>query len=157
MLMLAVGTGIGAAFCLDGQVLRGAHAMAGEVGRLRVHPSTTASWSCRARARTRSRTTAAGPAILNAYLALGGNGSAAAWPGRGEAGRRAATRLADRGRTRCSGAGSAACSAGWCSVLDPEVVVLGGGVPSPSSVWWTELETQNCAPGCPTRSPRCPS
>ncbi|WP_425595141.1 ROK family protein [Propioniciclava sinopodophylli] len=36
MFMLAVGTGIGAAFCRGGQVMRGTHHMAGEVGSLRL-------------------------------------------------------------------------------------------------------------------------
>ena len=139
MLMLAVGTGIGAAFCLDGQVLRGAHAMAGEVGRLRFTPDDGLV-VLPGQGPHSFEDEAAGPAILNAYLALGGNGSAA----RGQDVVKLAADgdpLADR-VVRLLGRRVGRVLSWLVLVLDPAVVVLGGGVPRPSSVWWSEMEEE---------------
>ena len=139
MLMLAVGTGIGAAFCLDGQVLRGAHAMAGEVGRLRFTPDD-GLMILPGQGPHSFEDEAAGPAILHAYRALGGNGSAA----RGQDVVKLAADgdpLADR-VVRLLGRRVGRVLSWLVLVLDPAVVVLGGGVPRPSSVWWSEMEEE---------------
>lgn len=139
MLMLAVGTGIGAAFCVDGRVQRGAHHMAGEVGRLRVdfadglviHP-TPGPQAFEAEA--------AGPAIAAAYRALGGSREA----DRGQDVVKLAANgdvLADR-VIRLLGARVGRVLSWLTLTLDPEVIVMGGGVPTPKSVWWGEMEDE---------------
>ena len=133
LLLLAVGTGIGAAFCRDGTVMRGAHHMAGEVGRLRVdvvdgvvdagpHPFESV---------------AAGPAILRSYLALGGTAAATraqdvlALAQAGDA-------VADR-VVRALGRRVGRVLSWLALTLDPAVIVLGGGVPTPTSAWWSSM------------------
>lgn len=127
MLLVAVGTGIGAAFCVDGKVWRGAHHMAGEVGQMRIG---TANFEQQA----------AGPAIVENYHRAGGHSAATRGQDVMELAR-AGDSLANSviemlgrrvGRTLS-----------WLVLtLDPEVVVLGGGVPSPKSGWWTAMETE---------------
>lgn len=139
MLMLAVGTGIGAAFCLDGHVHRGAHRMAGEVGRMRIMPADGLEINPGPGPHSFDNE-AAGPAILRAYQTLGGTGELA----RGQdvmkaaiAGDAVATRVVSTLGRRVGRVLS------WLVLtLDPEVVVLGGGVPTPKSVWWAEMEAE---------------
>ena len=139
LLMLAVGTGIGAAFCVDGQVLRGAHAMAGEVGRLRVVPGDGLVLNDGSGPHT-FENEAAGPAIFKAYRALGGASPAA----RGQD----VMKLAKEGDpvaeqvVRLLGARVGRVLSWLVLTLDPAVVVLGGGVPTPKSAWWSALEAE---------------
>ncbi len=139
MLMLAVGTGIGAAFCVDGRVLRGAHAMAGEVGRLRVVPGDGVEIHAGPGPHT-FENEAAGPAILKAYRALGGASPAA----RGHdvmALAKEGDPLADQ-VVRLLGARVGRVLSWLVLTLDPEVVVLGGGVPTSKSAWWAAMEDE---------------
>ena len=136
MLMLAVGTGIGAAFCRDGDVMRGAHHMAGEVGNLLVDVVDQVVDS----GRHPFEHVAAGPAILRTYRALGGTAEAA----RGQDVMQLALRgdaLAE-GVVRALGRRVGRVLAWLTLVLDPAVVVLGGGVPTSPSPWWSGMEDE---------------
>ncbi|HHU39603.1 MAG TPA: ROK family protein [Propionibacterium sp.] len=139
MLMLAVGTGIGGAFCVDGQVQRGAHHMAGEVGRLRIVPGDGLDIHGTPGPHT-FEDEAAGPAILRAYRALGGTDEAA----RGQD----VVRLAKHGDEladqviRALGARVGRVLSWLVLTLDPERVALGGGVPVPQSQWWAAMEAE---------------
>ena len=136
MLMLAVGTGIGAAYCRDGEVVRGAHHMAGEVGSLRIEVADGLGDDG-----TRLfEHVAAGPAILRTYRALGGTAEAA----RGQDVMALAVggdELADR-VVRALGRRVGRVLSWLTLALDPAVIVLGGGVPTPKSVWWTTMEEE---------------
>lgn len=113
--------------------------MAGEVGRLRFTPDDGLV-VLPGQGPHSFEDEAAGPAILNAYLALGGNGSAA----RGQDVVKLAADgdpLADR-VVRLLGRRVGRVLSWLVLVLDPAVVVLGGGVPRPSSVWWSEMEEE---------------
>lgn len=139
MLMLAVGTGIGAAFCRAGEVMRGAHHMAGEVGSLRLEAFDGLPPGLEA-GPVPFEHLAAGPAILTTYRALGGAGEAT----RGQhvmALALAGDALADE-VVRALGRRVGRVLSWLVLALDPEVVVLGGGVPTPKSGWWTALEAE---------------
>lgn len=146
MLMVAVGTGIGAAFCIDGKVWRGGHHMAGEIGALQVDfGDGPASFEQQA----------AGPAIARVYRELSGRRMASEpqasletmpipQPARGQdvmllasAGDPLAVEVLEVLGTRLGRV------LGWLVLaLDPAVVVLGGGVPDPKSVWWAAMERE---------------
>ena len=137
MLMLAVGTGIGAAFCLDGAVWRGAHHMAGEVGSLCVRFNDGLPEQGSSEAPAVFEANAAGPAIAQIYRQLGGRAEVRRGQDVMELAK-AGDQTADRaihGLGRRVGR-----VLGWLVLaLDPEVVVLGGGVPTPRTSWWTGL------------------
>lgn len=145
VLVVAAGTGIGAAVVLEGQVLRGGHHMAGEVGHLPVpgaegllcpcgregHLEAVASGHGLARlharlhplhARLHSRAASA-PLTAREIVALADEGDLDAQ----ESVRRSATALG-RG------------IAGMVTVLDPEVVLLTGGLADAGELWWSSVE-----------------
>lgn len=140
MLMLAVGTGIGGAFCLDGRVWRGAHHMAGEVGSLRVRFDDGLPEQDDGGAPAVFEANAAGPAIAQVYRQMGGGAEVRRGQDVTELAK-AGDQIADRalhGLGRRVGR-----VLGWLVLaLDPEVVVLGGGVPTMKTSWWTGLSDE---------------
>ncbi len=135
-LLVAVGTGIGGAVVLDGRPLRGAHHVAGEMGHVPVPGAELLRCPC---GRTgHLEAIGAGPAIHRRYLALGGD---AASPdtrdvvARADAGDELAVAVV-RDAARAVGRAIA----GVVTVLDPEVVVVGGGVAGAGDLWWSALE-----------------
>jgi glucokinase len=126
-LVVAVGTGIGGALVVDGKLRRGRTGSAGEVGHIPVNVAAgTHSGVCSCGRPGHLEAVAAGPAIAAHYAALSG--------------RRGEPALEDVGRACRNGdpvaaavvdaAGTVVGRAlgGLCNVLDPEVVVLAGGV-----------------------------
>jgi glucokinase len=102
MLMVAVGTGIGGAICLDGELFRGASGISGEIGNTTIDPSAGVCWCGR---RGCLNVLASGSAIEELTPHLGRHGAVA----------RAA---------RALGVGIA----NAVQLLNPDLVVLGGGV-----------------------------
>lgn len=141
MLMVAVGTGIGCAFCLDGTVLEGAHHMAGEIGMARI------SFADEPRVEdgqlpAKFEQNSAGPAMVNFYRQA--NGPAAT----DEVRRQLVMDLAAEGDpvaldvTRALGRRLGEVVSWYVMMLDPEVIVLGGGVSRVGSAWWEAMETR---------------
>jgi glucokinase len=136
VLMVAVGTGIGAGLVAGGRPWRGAHHSAGEFGHL---PSGDAvGLTCTCGRDGHLEAIAAGPAIHRRYLALGGD-PASTDPR--DVARRAAGGevlasqvLTDTGRALGRGI------AGIVAVLDPDVVVVGGGAAGAGEPWWRSME-----------------
>lgn len=140
VLLLAVGTGIGAGFVhadLPAGVLVGAHAAAGHAGHV---PSTHAGdLPCSCGGRGHLEAIAAGPALAREYArrtgdpdvdlrtigsrATNGDGEAAAVVGLG-------------------GTAVGAAIGGLVNVLDPDVVVVGGGVAQLGDSWWAPLRDE---------------
>ncbi|WP_265522265.1 ROK family protein [Oerskovia flava] len=135
-LLVAVGTGVGGAVVLDGRPLRGAHHLAGEMGHVPVPGAEGLRCSC---GRTgHLEAVAAGPAIHRRYLALGGATSspdARDVVARADQGDALAVRV-----VRAAGAAVGRAVAGVATVLDPEVVVVGGGLARAGDLWWAALE-----------------
>ncbi|MFE7406904.1 ROK family protein [Isoptericola sp. NPDC057559] len=134
-LLVAVGTGVGGSVVLDGRPLRGAHHVAGEMGHMPVPGAEGLRCAC---GRTgHLEAIGAGPAIHRRYRGLGGD---AASPdardvvARAVAGDDLAVRV-----VRAAGEAVGRAVAGVMTVLDPEVVVVGGGVAAAGDLWWSAL------------------
>lgn len=134
VLVVAVGTGIGGAVVLGGQVLRGAHHVAGEIGHVPISGAGHLLCTC---GRTgHLEALASGVGLHRHYLSLGGTAAD---------GREVATR-ADAGEPRAaqavadSGAAAGRGIAAVVTVLDPECVVVAGSVAVPGSPWWRAME-----------------
>lgn len=134
-LVVAAGTGIGGALLLAGRVLRGAHGCAGEIGHI---PSPDAQGlRCPCGVDGHVEAAAAGPAIARAYAAAGGPPSSGA-------------RIAELAATgepqalavlTAAGAALGRAIAGVVTAVDPERVVVGGGVARSGDPWWRALRS----------------
>ncbi|KRV49075.1 hypothetical protein AQ490_22475, partial [Wenjunlia vitaminophila] len=133
LLFVTVGTGVGGAVITDGRLLRGEHGSGGELGHAPVAAAAGLPCSCGAEGHLDA--VASGTAIARAYTAAGG-----AELSTSQIARRAAEGD-PRAQTALAVAGSALGEAvgGLVSVLDPALVVIGGGVASCGDHWWEPL------------------
>lgn len=133
MLMVAVGTGVGGAVVLDGRLWTGAHHVAGEMGHIPTPGAEGLRCPCGAEGHLEA--VAAGPAIERAYASVaretlpGPQIMALAATGAEPARRVVAEAAVALGRA----------IAGLATVLDPECVVIGGGVARAGEEWWGPL------------------
>ncbi len=148
MLMVTVGTGIGGGFIIGGELVRGAHGDAAEIGHITFERhglpcgcGRSGCWEQYASGTAlvrRTRAAAAADPSASALLARAG-GEAVAIQGAmvtdlALAGDPFALRmLADLGRDLGEGIAS------MCSVLDPDVVLIGGGVAAAGDILLTPL------------------
>ncbi|QOR70718.1 ROK family protein [Ruania alkalisoli] len=132
-LMVAVGTGVGSAIVLEGRSRGGAHHAAGEMGHM---PSRlAASMPCPCGRTGHLEAIASGPAIASRYQAIrGGDAQTPVVLARADAGEPDAVSVV---RDAATALGEAI--AGSVTVLDPEVVILGGGIARASQTWLTTL------------------
>ncbi len=124
-LLLQIGTGIAGALVLDGRPYSGAHALGGEFGHVIVAPGGAA---CRCGARGCLETVASAAAVAGRYMERSGGGGAllvdAAEVIRRSAGGEACAREVWGDAVR-----ALATVLAWSqNMLDPELVVLGGGL-----------------------------
>lgn len=136
-LVVAVGTGVGAAIVLDGTVLRGAHHVAGEMGH--VPAPGTDGLMCPCGRPGHLEALGAGPALHRRYLSLGGDPASPDTRdvvARAEAGDPLAVRAVVDAATVVGRA-----TAGVVTVLDPVVVVLAGGLARAGGGWWDAMES----------------
>lgn len=133
MLLVAVGTGVGGGFVQDGKVLVGHRAVAGHVGHIPVPEAAGLPCTC---GRTgHLEALASGPATLAAYRraggALTGTQDTREVVRRAEAGEQVALEvLTTSGRAVGRSIGA------LLNVLDPEIVVLSGGMAGAGERWW---------------------
>ncbi len=135
-LCAAVGTGIGGALILNGQLWRGANWSAGELGHV------VAIWDgdrmCNCGQAGHLEAYAAGPAIARRYCQLRGLPASAdlrpvvAAAGLGDA--LATQVIAEGGRILGT------VLAGLVDVFDPQALILGGGVAQLGELWWSPFE-----------------
>ncbi|MFE7504685.1 ROK family protein [Promicromonospora sp. NPDC057488] len=136
-LLVAVGTGVGGAVVLDGRPVRGAHHLAGEMGHVPVPGAEGLPCTCGRPGHLEA--IGAGPAIHRRYLALGGDPAVRDT--------REVVALARAGEelagsvVRAAATAVGRATAGVVTVLDPEVVVVGGGVANAGEVWWSAFES----------------
>ncbi|MFJ8895501.1 ROK family protein [Leifsonia sp. NPDC102414] len=150
VLLVAAGTGIGGALIADGALVRGAGHVAGHYGHL---PSVEAhGLPCTCGRAGHVEMIAAGPAILAAYLRAGGSSVPDT---------RAVFALADAGDELAAATITLAATAlgrtigGLVNAIDPDIVVIGGGLAATGARWWNPLragidaETIPAATGLP--------
>ncbi|NYH45860.1 glucokinase [Micromonospora jinlongensis] len=133
-LFLAVGTGIGASFVVDGTVLAGAHSAAGHAGH---QPSPYAGQlPCTCGGQGHLEAIASGPGLAQEYARRTGEPvddlrSVAARAADGDATAREVVLL--------GGAAVGSAVGGLVNMLDPAAVVIGGGVAGLGDLWWQAL------------------
>lgn len=130
MIFVAVGTGIGGAFVLDGQVLTGAHDIAGHFGHLAVPEAEGIRCPCGRLGHLEGLSS--GPGTLAALHRAGGQATDG----------RALVAMATAGDQRARNVLTTCAFAigrvigGLLNALDPEVVVIGGGMAGAGRLWW---------------------
>lgn len=122
VLLLTLGTGIGAGVVLDHSLLTGAHGAAGEIGHLCVRPEETVPCTCGRHGCLEQYCSATGIARLAALAGLGHIEAKDVFA-LAKAGDPAALSVVD---LSCDLLGRGIAAA--CTVIDPDAVVLGGGV-----------------------------
>jgi glucokinase len=139
-LLVAFGTGVGGSFLLSGNPVLGHRYVGGHVG----HFASSYAFSdgvplpCVCGGRGHVEAIASGPALPKAYLRLGGQTPVSD--------AKAVFALADTGdaiaikavETGAAAAGQAL--GGLANILDPEVVVVSGGLADAGSAWWDPME-----------------
>lgn len=137
VLVVAVGTGVGGAVVLDGVPVRGAHHVAGEIGHLPTPGAEGLRCTC---GRTgHLEALGSGPSLYRRYRALGGASEC-------RDARDVVARARDGDVTAARAIEDAATAVGRAiaavvTVLDPDAVVLAGGLPGAGEVWWRPMET----------------
>ena len=135
VLMVAVGTGVGGALVLEGRTRRGAHHVAGEIGHVPVPGAEGEPCTCGRSGHLEGIT--AGPQIHRRYLAKGGDPDvpdARRVEERAAAGDDIAAEVY-RDSAACLGRALA----GLVTVIDPDVVVVSGGLARAGDLWWKPL------------------
>lgn len=134
VLTVAVGTGIGGAVVLADDLVVGRHAAAGHVGH--VPSGYAAGLVCSCGAVGHLEAFASGPGLAREYQRRTGGGAIDL---REVAARAAQHESVARNVLRAGGAAVGEAVAGFVNVLDPDLVVLGGGVAGVGGVWWSAL------------------
>ncbi|WP_435818769.1 ROK family protein [Kitasatospora cineracea] len=135
VLLVAVGTGVGGSLLIDGRVHHGARQVAGHLGHLAVPAATGLPCTCGGTGHVEA--VAAGPALHAAYRRAGGSPDVPDL--------RAVAALAAAGddrATRVLATGARALGqaiGGLANVLDPDLVLIGGGVAHCGPPWWDPL------------------
>ena len=135
VLMVAVGTGVGGALVIEGRTRRGAHHVAGEIGHMPVPGAQGEPCTCGRPGHLEG--ISAGPQIYRRYLAKGGDPDV---PDAREVERRADSgdgiaQEVYRDSAVCLGRALA----GLVTVIDPDVVVVSGGLARAGELWWGPL------------------
>ncbi|MCL6637184.1 MAG: ROK family protein [Alicyclobacillus sp.] len=149
LLGVTLGTGVGGGIVLDGRVYHGANGMAGEIGHFTVQAD---GWPCQCGRRGCLETVASATGLLRAGQAAWQAGQVAGGPvqsaedlcqraAAGDAGALAVV------RTAASALGYVLAQA--AALLNPEVIVLGGGVAAAGEVLLAPVQTAFAAAALP--------
>ncbi len=139
-LMIAFGTGVGGSFVVGGKPLLGHHFVGGHVGHFAspyaYHAGRPLDCSCGGSGHVEA--IASGPAIHQTFLRFGGSSEVRDT--------RAVFALAADGddtARKAVGVGAGAAGqavGGLINILDPEVVVVAGGLADAGDIWWKPME-----------------
>ncbi|XAS74600.1 ROK family protein [Micrococcaceae bacterium Sec5.1] len=154
-LMVAFGTGVGGSFVVDGAPVLGHHSVGGHVGHFASPYATfdAAPLPCVCGHAGHVEAVASGPAIHESYLRFGGSSREAAdtrgvfvlasgAPAGVPDGSAAAT-VSRAAALRAINLGAAAAGqavGGLINILDPETVVISGGLADAGGLWWEPME-----------------
>lgn len=149
-LMVAFGTGVGGSFVLDGSPVLGHHYVGGHVGHFAspyaYHEGKALPCVCGSAGHVEA--IASGPAILESFLRFGGSPEvpdtravfSLAHDGDGAA---SADCTGDPAAIKAVGVGAGAAGqaiGGLVNILDPETVVVSGGLADAGDLWWKPME-----------------
>ena len=136
VLLVAAGTGVGGAVVQGGRPLHGAHHVAGEIGHAPVRGAAHLRCGCGRLGHLEA--VASGPGLWRNYRHLGGDTSvkdAREIVARARDGEGPAQKAVEE-----AGSALGLALAGIVTVLDPDVVVVGGGLAGAGPVWWEPME-----------------
>ena len=140
--MMALGTGIGGAFMANGEILVGPHGTVGDFGHLPTFLPTKRACTC-GRNVAHLETVASGPGLVAWYIECGGDpevGNARELEQRALAG----DALAMQTYTEVAAETGRALGT-IVNVLDPEVMIVGGGLANSTDIWWQPVrEAYRC-------------
>ena len=141
VLFMGMGTGVGGSYVLDGQPLEGASFAAGHTGHLASPFAVEAGQPllCSCGGAGHVEAIASGPGIFALYTRLGGS-TAADTRGVYSLAAEGDPVAAEALRRGAAAAGSAI--GGLVNVLDPHIVVVGGGLAFAGPLWWDVMENQ---------------
>ncbi|WP_353649189.1 ROK family protein [Nakamurella sp. A5-74] len=136
LVYIAVGTGVGAAIVHDRRLVSGSRHAAGEIGHLPTPLAGTRVCTCGVTGHLEA--VAAGPAMVAHYTALSGTavGGLPQVAAAADAGDPIAISVIREG-----GAALGQAIGGLLNVLDPDLVVIGGGVAQLGELWWDAVRT----------------
>lgn len=144
VLLVAVGTGVGASIVLGGKVRYGPRSVAGHAGHMPVPAAAGAPCPCGGTGHVEA--VASGPALLAEYRRRGGTRATdlAGVARLAAAGDPLATDVLATGGTALGQA-----IGGLMNVIDPEIVVIGGGVAGCGDPWWQPVRAAIAAETLP--------
>ncbi|WP_022884929.1 ROK family protein [Glaciibacter superstes] len=135
VLVAAVGTGIGGAVVVDGQPQFGAHGVAGHLGHLPAEEAAGILCPCGREGHLEA--IASGTALHELYLRLGGDADV-------QDAREVVRRTDNDQRARTAVVTSARalgrCLGGLVNVIDPDIVIIAGGMRRAGALWWSSVE-----------------
>ncbi|GAA1698881.1 ROK family protein [Microcella alkalica] len=134
-LVVAVGTGVGGAIVLDGSVHRGARHVAGDIGHVPVPGAEHLACTCGRSGHLEA--IGSGPGVVAHFVSLGGEPAIRTARGVAEAAERGDERAIRALEGSATAVGRAL--AGAAALLDPERVVLLGGVTGAGPRWWSAM------------------
>lgn len=135
VLLVAVGTGIGGALIIDGRLHRGAHSLAGHIGHL---PSAEAGdLRCPCGKRGHLEGIGSGNALYELYLRRGGARSAV---NSYDVIARSAVDPIARGAVTFSASALGRALGGMTNAIDPDVLIISGGMRNAGELWWSSME-----------------
>ncbi len=136
VLLVAVGTGLGGAVVHRGSPLGGAHGAAGHLGH--VHCPAAEGLSCSCGATGHLEAIASGYGLVRLYHRLGGDQSVTSAR---DLGRLSGGDATAEAALITSAAALGAAVGDFITVLDPDVVVISGGVSEAGPAWWHSLRS----------------
>ena len=141
VLFMGMGTGVGGSYVLDGRPLEGASFAAGHTGHLASPFAVDAGepLPCSCGGAGHVEAVASGPGIFTLYTRLGGS---TATDTRGVYSLAAGGDPAAAEALRRGAAAAGSAIGGLANVLDPHIVVVGGGLAFAGPLWWEEMEVQ---------------
>lgn len=135
VVLVAVGTGVGGSIAIDGRIHRGRRHVAGHLGHV---PSPSAGdMACSCGGTGHVEAVASGPAMVRAYNARSAHHAS----GLREVAARAATGADERATSILADGGTeiGRLVGGLVNVLDPDLVIVTGGVSDCGPAWWAAL------------------
>lgn len=135
VLVVAAGTGLGGAIVIDGNLLLGRRGVAGHLGHVPAEEAHDLPCACGRVGHLES--VASGPGLLAMYRSRGGQAASGVEVA-------AAANAAEPLAVDCltsSGRALGRAIGGWINMLDPDVVIVTGGLAESGPLWWGALTT----------------